>query len=154
MVNINLPPLRERGGDVPLLANHFFKEFAAANGKDIADISQETLNILSAYAWPGNIRELRNTIEKMVVLARTNRLTPRDVPAHIRAAVEKEGATGRWRGAISPVLQGETLDDAERMMIYAALQQNKGNKSKAARQLGISRRTLHRKLDGYGEKGE
>ncbi|MDA0322708.1 MAG: sigma-54 dependent transcriptional regulator [Verrucomicrobia bacterium] len=151
VVDISLPPLREREGDVPLLCKLFLQEFSQANGKDISDISADALQLLSAYAWPGNVRELRNVIEKMVILTRGNRLTVRDVPAAVRDGIAR-GATRRpGRTATRAAVSAARLDDAEREMIEEALEENKGNKTKAAQQLGISRRTLHRKLNRYTE---
>ena len=149
VVDINLPPLRERDGDVPLLATQFFEEFVGENDKPLEGITPETLNTLAAYDWPGNVRELRNAIEKMVILARGSRLTPRDIPAAIRDAVGRVPAASRARGSIQA--SANSLDESERMMIFAALDKHGGNRTKAADQLGISRRTLHRKLNKYRE---
>ncbi len=144
VVSLVLPPLRDRLGDVPLLCEHFLHQFAAENGKDVTDISAEAVALLSGYPWPGNVRELRNTIEKMVVLARGPKLTARDVPPEMRVSTDGEKA---WQGdaGSSP----ESMDEAERLMITHALKAHGGNKTNAAKQLGISRRTLHRKLRQY-----
>jgi len=149
VVNINLPLLSERIGDVPLLCKHFLTEFNEKNQKNVTNITPETINILSSYTWPGNVRELRNTIEKMVVLSRSNKLTPRDIPPNIRQNVHGEAAKGNWGGHIPITQSTESLNESEKLMIYAALKKNNGNKTKAAEQLGISRRTLHRKLNQY-----
>ena len=151
VVDISLPPLREREGDVPLLCKLFLREFIQANGKDISDISSDALQLLGAYAWPGNVRELRNVVEKMVILARGNRLTVRDVPAAIRDGSDRGVARRPRRSAARPAVSATRLDDAEREMVEEALEANQGNKTKAAQQLGISRRTLHRKLNRYAE---
>jgi DNA-binding NtrC family response regulator len=149
VVNINLPPLRERIGDVPLLCQHFLEQLSAQNNRRIEGFTPDSLNILSAYSWPGNVRELRNTVEKMVVLARSTKLTARDVPANIRQAVA--GTAGGGERAASAA--GGSLDQIERATILAALQRAGGNKTKAAGELGISRRTLHRKLRDYARAG-
>ena len=91
VVDVNLPPLRQRAGDVPLLCGRFIEEFSARNNKAIAGITQDAVNLLATYAWPGNVRELRNTVEKMVVLAHGDRLTARDVPANIKNAARASG---------------------------------------------------------------
>jgi transcriptional regulator with PAS, ATPase and Fis domain len=152
VVDITLPPLSERTGDIPLLASRFLKEYSEKNGRQIEGMTPDALNILEAYAWPGNVRELRNTIEKMVVLSRSERLTARDVPANIRDAVKSDtGVTLR-----TPVLASGSLAETERRKIMAVLEKNGGNRTRAAEELGISRRTLHRKLREYkaAEEGE
>ena len=140
VVAIHLPPLRERPGDIPLLAQHFLKEFSAENQKPVIAITPEALSLLSAYRWPGNVRELRNALERMVVLARGSKLTVRDLPAAVREAAGKPAA---------PPGAGRSLAEAEKQMIQQALKLNAGHRTKTARQLGISRRTLHRKLNEF-----
>lgn len=150
VVDIRMPPLRERRDDIPLLCSHFLREFAETNGKAMEQFTPDALNLLAAYSWPGNVRELRNTIEKMVVLSHGNKLTARDVPANIRDQVRAApGETG-----LSKLAGGNSssLADAERKMIFDALARNGGNRTKAADALGISRRTLHRKLRQYEEE--
>lgn len=145
VVDIVLPPLSERQSDIPVLCDHFVREFAARNGKPVTGLTVEVINLLSAYAWPGNVRELRNLIEKMVVLSRGDRLTVRDVPANIREAVK-----GRLSTRVSS--EDGSLADMERQKILAVLQKQGENKTLAATELGISRRTLHRKLRAYKAK--
>ena len=144
VITITLPPLRARTDDIPLLVQRFLDEFNRENGKQVEGLTPDCMDQLLAYSWPGNIRELRNVIERMVVLSRQNRLTVRDLPAQIRQ-VMADGArsTQTW----SP---GLSLEDAEKQMIIRALESHRGNRTKAAQQLGISRRTLHRKLNEYG----
>ncbi|MBN1670602.1 MAG: sigma-54-dependent Fis family transcriptional regulator [Kiritimatiellae bacterium] len=141
VVTIDLPPLRERREDVPLLSYHFLKEFAEKNGKAVDEIVPEALELLGRYAWPGNVRELRNVIEKMVVLARGRKLTARDVPRHI------EQDAGESPEPI--VTAGLSLAEAEKQLILKTLDACGGNRSQAAQRLGISRRTLFRKLNEY-----
>jgi DNA-binding NtrC family response regulator len=149
VVTITLPPLRERVGDIPLLVQHYLAEFAKENSKQIETITPDAMDLLTAYAWPGNVRELRNVLERMVVLCRADKLTVRDVPANIR-----EGAPSGARVTLSPVKGGVlSIDDAERQLVVRALDLHKGNVTKAAKELGISRRTLHRKLNEYGLRG-
>jgi len=136
-----LPPLRERREDIPLLVREFLQEFGRENGKQVRELTPEALNMLLAYDWPGNVRELRNAIEQMVVLARAERLTVRDVPAAIRGGADLT--------MINVVRPGMTVEDAERQLIVQALKEMDGNRTKAAQKIGISRRTLHRKLKEY-----
>jgi DNA-binding NtrC family response regulator len=148
VVSIQLPPLRERLEDIPLLCSHFLEEFKRRNNKAMDGMTPDALNLLAAYHWPGNVRELRNTIEKMVVLSRSPRLTARDVPANIRDQV-RIVPTGR------PVTvpAGSTLENMERDMIRSALRRNRESRTLAAKELGISRRTLHRKIREMREAG-
>ena len=143
VVALHLPPLRERAGDLPILAQHFIQHLAAENAKPIETITPDAMDLLGAYAWPGNIRELRNVIERMVVLSHGDRLTVRDIPAFIKEAVQP----GR---TVSPGGRAFSLDEAERQLVVKALKASGGNRTEAARQLGISRRTLHRKLNEFG----
>jgi DNA-binding NtrC family response regulator len=149
VVDITLPPLRDRREDIPLLCNHFLREFGEKNGKPVAGITPDAVAILAAYAWPGNVRELRNTVEKMVVLVRGNRLTARDIPPNIRGAVRDAGGSGATEPKSAAALRGESLADVEKGVILAALRRHGENRTKAAKDIGISRRTLHRKLREY-----
>jgi DNA-binding NtrC family response regulator len=144
VVAITLPPLRDRSGDVPMLVQHYLRQFAEENGKMIEGLSPEALEALAAYPWPGNVRELRNAVERMVVLSRSARLGIRDVPAQIR-----EAAGGRPG---LPVRGGLSLAESERQMIARALRLHDGNRTRAAAELGISRRTLHRKLREFEQE--
>lgn len=144
VLNLRLPPLRERQEAIPLMVAGFIDEFASDNGKTIKGISEAALAALCAYEWPGNVRELRNCVERMVILCRGDSLELENVPINIR---EKS----------SPGLRGKMLDFSsldiesnERLLIMKALDESGGNRTKAAEKLGISRRTLHRKLNSYG----
>ncbi len=143
VVNMTLPPLREREGDVVLLAQHYLKALAAENGRKVLGITPDAMDALAAYPWPGNVRELRNVIERMVVLSSSDKLTVRDLPASLRAP--SGGARGGGGGR-----PGLVLRDAERQLIEEALRRHKGSRTRAALELGISRRTLHRKLNEFG----
>jgi two-component system, NtrC family, response regulator AtoC len=149
VINIHMPLLRERNSDIPSLCGFFLKEFSAKNSKPILGITAEAVNLLSVYNWPGNVRELRNTIEKMVVLAHGDRLTVRDVPLNIREAVRGTSASSRAHLSLA---EG-SLAESERQKILAVLDKQGGNRTRAALELGISRRTLHRKLLEYREQG-
>ena len=142
VVTIDLPPLRERRDDIPLLVKAFLDEFGRENSKQVRELTPEALNVLLAYDWPGNVRELRNAIEQMVVLARAERLTVRDMPAVIRGSADLT--------KINVVRAGMTVEEAERQLIVQALTETNSNRTKAAQKIGISRRTLHRKLKEFG----
>ncbi|HUJ09444.1 MAG TPA: sigma-54 dependent transcriptional regulator [Verrucomicrobiae bacterium] len=142
VVAVDLPPLRDRRQDIPLLVKTFLDELSRESGKQVREVTPEALNLLLAYDWPGNVRELRNVIEQMVVLARTERLGVRDVPPQVRGAADLT--------KIDVVRTGMTVEEAERQLILQALKETGGNRTHAARKIGISRRTLHRKLKQYG----
>ena len=147
VVVIHLPPLRDRVSDIPLLAQHFIRSLAAQNNKDVEGLTPEAMDVLTSYGWPGNVRELRNVLERMVVLSRGNKLSVRDIPAAIRDHTPR-------RPAHLPGTSELSLQEAEKQMIIRALRASDGNRTKAAAQLGISRRTLHRKLNEYGLREE
>jgi DNA-binding NtrC family response regulator len=142
VVNVRMPPLRERLVDVPMLFSHFLAEFNRKNARNIEGITPDALNILCNHSWPGNVRELRNTIEKMVVLSRGPKLTARDIPPSVRDTAQPAAPASR---GVVPIGVG-SIAEAETLMIQAALTRNNNNRTKAAAALGISRRTLHRKL--------
>jgi len=139
VVNIHIPPLRDRKDDIPLLAAGFLKEFAAENRKNITEIHEKAYSRLYAYEWPGNIRELRNCIESAVVMCRKNLITEDDLPPALQSAGDADGCVR--------IPLDVSLDEAEKLLIRAAVSYHKGNKSKAAESLGIGRKTLLRKLD-------
>jgi DNA-binding NtrC family response regulator len=142
VVVITLPPLRERGDDILLLLQHYLEEFNQQNQKQIAGFTPAAYEQLSAYAWPGNIRELRNIVERMVVLAQGQYIEATDLPAQVRTS-----------GGLlkSKELDGDvTIEEMEKEMILQALEKSEGNRTLAAERLGMSRRTLHRKLNRLG----
>lgn len=143
VVEITLPPLRDRMGDVPLLAQSFLREFAAENNKPVTDFTLDALDALMNYQWPGNVRELRTAIEHAVVLCRGEKISARDLPAAVRN-IAPPGDPRRTlaRGDV-------TVVEAEKQLISRALKETEGNKTLAAKKLGMSRRTLHRKLRDY-----
>ncbi len=145
VVEIELPPLRERTGDIPLLAQNFLREFAKENGKLINDFTVDAMEALMSFSWPGNVRELRTAMEHAVVLARGERITVRDLPASVR----------HGGGAETRMLPGKdlTVKDAERQLIIRALKETDGNRTHAAKKIGMSRRTFHRKLHEYHLEG-
>ena len=142
VVELATPPLRARAEDVPLLAEAFCRELAAEHGRSVEGFSRTALNALVRHPWPGNVRELRNVVESAVVMARGREIELADLPAELRGS---EGAV-----AALTVPYGEALADAERRYILATLDQVGGNKTQAARQLGVGAKTLYRKLESYG----
>ena len=145
VVEINLPPLRERAGDIPLLAQKFLREFAQENRKAVNDFTAEALEALMNFSWPGNVRELRTAIEHAVVLCRGERITARDLPPSVRG-----GRAGETQLSLRNDL---TVKDAEKQLIVRALKDTDGNRTKAAIKIGMSRRTFHRKLHAYHLEG-
>lgn len=144
VVVLTLPPLRERQGDIPILVQHFLQSMAKDNGKVIEGVTPEVMDILQSYTWPGNVRELRNIVERMVVLSRSPKIGVRDLPASLRDLGRGAGQPG----FSSP--SGLNIENAERQLVVRALKTHNNNRTKAAKELGISRRTLHRKLNEYG----
>jgi len=145
VVTVELPPLRERKGDLPLLIDHFVSELSAHHGRAVRGIAPEARTALQRYDWPGNVRELRNTIESMVLLARGGMLTLEDVPDPIRAG-ESAGA-GHGGGHD---LVGRSLAEVERELVRENLKAYGGNREKTAKVLGIGERTLYRKIKEFG----
>lgn len=151
VVTINLPGLRERKEDIPLLVMHFVDMVCCDNNRTPLQITPEAMTILEQYDYPGNIRELRNTIERMVVLARGDVLTADDVPQQIRSFQAVPAAVQTVNAAETAKLD---LGGNERKLIEQALISAKGNRTRAAEILGISRRTLHRRLNEYAAGGD
>jgi DNA-binding NtrC family response regulator len=148
VVEIWLPPLRERAQDIPLLADRFLREFATENRKRVNGFAPEVVQALLQYRWPGNVRELRSAIERAVVLCRGDLITVRDLPP----AVRTQGSVGLERSG-SEAQNNLTVAEAEKQLIIRALQECEGNRTQAAKKIGISRRTLHRKLHAYHLEG-
>jgi two-component system response regulator AtoC len=150
VVELWLPPLRERPGDVPILAYHFLRTISAEYGKKVNDFTMDALQALVRYHWPANVRELRNAIEGAVALCRGDKITLRDLPPNVRGALHSEPATSASTTNAQATDNSLTLREAEKQLIIRALQETQGNRTKAAERIGISRRTLHRKLRAYG----
>ena len=142
VVSITLPPLRDRPDDIPILIDHFVKEIATQKHCDTKHISPEVVRRFQSYRWPGNVRELRNTLESMMVLADGITLTEVDLPE--RLASEAPPVFSR-----QTIPTGLTMDDLERLAIGKTLEECQGNRTHAADKLGISVRTLQRKLRQY-----
>jgi DNA-binding NtrC family response regulator len=140
VVLIELPPLRERREDIALLARNFLKEFARENGKSELNFSSRVEDMLVQYPWPGNVRQLRTAVEHGVVMCRGKEIQPGDLPPDVRQFVTTNTA---------PAVDTLNLQEIEKHSIRQALQSCGGNRTEAAKTLGISRRTLHRKLHEY-----
>jgi two-component system response regulator HydG len=145
VITLVLPPLRDRRGDIPLLAEYFLTRFNAKNKKSFRGFSPEALDRLVSHGWPGNVRELENVIERAVVLGRGELILPEHLPAIIsNREVPDDDIVGR-------VLEsGISIDDLERELIKKALGQTGGNVSKAARLIGLTRRTLQYRMEKWG----
>lgn len=141
VVNIHVPPLRDRREDILLLASAFLKELSEEHGKNIISMDREVVSALYKYDWPGNVRELRNSIESALVMSRGDVITLQDMPPHIEGGGEGGGIS---------IPQGVSLAEAEYKIIQQTLLLNQGNKSRTAEILGIGRKTLHRKITEYG----
>ncbi len=143
VVPVVLPALRERSLDIPELANSFLGRFTKKNRKDITGIHPQAMNLLIQYPWPGNIRELENTIERAVILCLGEQITPQDLPPHLLSA-----AGGDSRP--TPADEGVSLRDMEREVIRSTLAKTGDNRSQTAKILGIARQTLLNKIKEYG----
>ncbi len=142
VVVLDVPPLREREGDIPQLADFFLHRFAERNKRTVQGITPECMDVLNRYSWPGNVRELENAIERGVILMRGEYLDVAGLPIAIQ----------RWSG-LNPKQETEqpaTLKEAERLLIVKTLEETSGNRSEAARRLQITRKTLLNKLKKYG----
>lgn len=144
VVKITMPPLRERKEDIPLMVRDFLKKFTRENQKPDRELTNDAMNCLLTYDWPGNVRELRTCVEHGVVMASGPKITLRDLPASLRRDLQNTGV-GRGRSAAHRSDQ-LNLQEMEQQLIVRALDETDGNITEAARKLGISRRTLHRKL--------
>ncbi|MBN2738573.1 MAG: sigma-54-dependent Fis family transcriptional regulator [Spirochaetales bacterium] len=140
VVNVRIPPLKERKEDLPLFIASFLKEFSEENNKVIEGVEPKARLALYNYSWPGNIRELRNCMESSVVMCKGNILTIDDLPPYIKTDLDDN---------YIKLSLGMTLAEAEREIIKNTLHYHKGNKSKTAEVLGIGRKTLHRKIQDY-----
>lgn len=153
VISLHLPPLRERTGDIVLLANSFVQDFCRENNKAPKSLSRAALELLSAYSWPGNVRQLRTAMEHGVVMSENELVTPADLPDYLSAA-PREQARGGHVDAQSALhtefgldfTPSFNLEYIERQTILRALQHTGGNRSAAAELLGINRRTLQRKM--------
>src|SRR5262249_44093846 len=149
VVPIESPPLRDRKGDVPLLATHFLEKFTTKYGKYFYDCSAETLDAMSRYAWPGNVRELENTIERIVVLHNAAQVSAKMLPANVLqgAAAAREGDPSEASPGPDVILP---FTEVEKREIARALRICGWNVAKAAERLELGQATLYRKIKKYG----
>jgi len=154
VIRIDLPPLRRRAGDVPLLVDHFARLYAERHAKTVSGVDAEAMDLLDGYRWPGNVRELQNTVERAVVLTQADRICPESLPGTIR------GGERRSEQLSFPI--GTSLREVERRMIQETLRLTGGDKKLAANLLGIHSRTIYRRMEeerqarekeGEGEEG-
>jgi DNA-binding NtrC family response regulator len=152
VVRFVMPPLRERRGDIPALLAHFIKIFSEENGVPPIEIEPGAMKTLQAYSWPGNIRELRNFCENAVVLRKGGKLSEFDLDPRFRSAPASAGSSAQpGDGAGSGAAPTLSVEQNEKRILREALIKSRGNRTKAAELMGISRRTLHRKLAQWPE---
>jgi two-component system response regulator HydG len=140
VIPIQMPPLRNRRNDIPMLARHFLRHFAAEQGKEVQDFSSEAMRMLLDYSWPGNVRELENSIEHALVLAKGERIEATDLPSALQTAKKSP------KTKTNP---SRTILDSEKKLLQETLEECSWNKKLAAQYLGISRSTLYSKLKKY-----
>lgn len=141
---MNMPPLRERREDIPLLISHFLKIYQERNNKVVDGISEDVLDILTNYQWPGNVREIKNVIERAVVLTQDRIITQKDLPENIsKIKVEERKLT---------IPFGMPLREIEKKIIIETLRRSKGDKEITANLLGITPRTIYRKMNSLEEE--
>ena len=162
VLEINVPPLRERGGDIDLLADHFREKFSQETGRRYLDFSPEARETLNAYHWPGNVRELKNIVERAVLMGNPPTINKADLvtsalgtagtpaPASTQGDVVPNRTVGATNSGFTPQFKPSTLKEMERDFILKTLNYYAWNKSKSAKTLGIERTTLDRKIQAYG----
>jgi len=155
VVPIFLPPLRERQGDIPLLANSFLERFCKKNQVNAKGFSAETMFLMESYHWPGNVRELRNIVERLAILCEQDRIEPHHLPDEIRQATLRPTATQlptTWEEfkKLKHQIRDAAVQQLERRFLTEALQRCEGNVSRAAEQIGIQRTNLHALMRKYG----
>jgi DNA-binding NtrC family response regulator len=138
---IQLPPLKERREDIPLLVHHFIEKFNGETGKRVQGVAPSALAVLQSYPWPGNIRELRNTVERAMILVDGEVISEDHLPPDMHPS--------RAEAAVIRMPLGVPMDQIEKEYILASLQKNGGNKARTAEILGISEKTLYNKLNRY-----
>lgn len=140
VINILIPPLRDRGDDVVLLSNHFLQKFSRVMGREVPVFSDEVLQVFKRYEWPGNVRELENLVQRLVIMCDRPSITPADLPPFMKGGISISKGFER------------TLEQVEQEYILDVLNYTGGNKTKAAAILGIDRKTLRRKIEGVEEE--
>jgi len=140
-IPIFVPPLRERKDDIPLLGSHFLQKLSHERGKEISSFSPEVMEMILAHSWPGNVRELENAIDHAIIIAKQDKILPKDLPQFL------------FQRPL-PAQEFITLQDYEKNLILKTLQENNWNKHKAAKILNINRSTLYGKMKRYGLEKE
>jgi DNA-binding NtrC family response regulator len=143
---IELPPLRERLDDLPLLIGSFIQHYAAVNNKEVVDVDDECLAALRSYSWPGNVRQLRNVIERALIVCRGRAIGKHDLPKEFQSIAEVDNGYVKMR-------LGSTMEEMEKELILRTIEFANGNKTRAAQVLGVSAKTLYNKLERYGSQG-
>ncbi len=146
VIALSVPALRERTQDIPLLAQYFLERFMTKNHKRIRGFTPQVMDQMVRYTWPGNVRELENAVERAVIMSAGDFITQRDIPPMPDAPSSDQTFMAEDRMALA----GQSLEEVQRQAILATLETTRGNKSEAARQLGITRATLHNKMKKYG----
>ena len=152
VVTLEIPPLRERKEDIPMLARLFLQRFAQETGRELDDFDPETMDILATYYWPGNVRELANVVEHAVIMSTARILFPEDLPPHLSKAstAVRTDEAELWQGKSLR----DSLKETECNIIRQVLVRNAGNRMKTARDLVMSRRALQYKIEEYGLDAE
>jgi transcriptional regulator with PAS, ATPase and Fis domain len=153
-VNVNLPPLRERRPDIPLLANHFLKKYSTKYKKQVTGLNKDTLQLLESYTWPGNIRELENVLERIVILTDINLdyIPPELLPENILSHTEKSRSQHETKNQNSKLNIRDKQSIYEKEIILKVLIKNGWNQSVAAEELGLHESTLRYRMRKYGIK--
>jgi two-component system response regulator HydG len=155
VITLTLPPLREREGDIPLLAHHFLEIFKKKNNKAVKGFTQEAMEVMLHYPWPRNVRQLENAIERAVVLTRSDLITPGDLPPEVQKAVgPAELRTVLMDEKTLSIPLGTPLEAIEKRVIEETLRHSRGDKNLASKILGISARTIYRKIEEEKEGGK
>jgi DNA-binding NtrC family response regulator len=144
---IDLPPLRERREDIPLLVQNFVQHYAVRNNKDIVGVDDEALSALQAHPWPGNVRQLRNVMERALIVCNGRVIRRSDLPAEFQSIPSVESGYVKLR-------VGSTLEEMEKELVRRTIEFSGGNKTRAAQMLGVTPKTLYNKLERYGQRGE
>ncbi|WP_027714413.1 sigma-54 dependent transcriptional regulator [Desulfuromonas sp. TF] len=149
VIQLTIPPLRERKEDIPLLAMHFIKEAAAEHAQTMREMSNEIITALRAYSWPGNIRELKNTIDRLMILGKGQKILLNELPPHM---IEQSNLSPEPSDGLLKELPpgGVTLKEIQRELLYKTLQLFDGNRTFAAKALGISRKSLWERIERFG----
>jgi DNA-binding NtrC family response regulator len=153
VISINVPPLRSRKDDIPVLVNHFLRLFAAKYGKKITAVQAEAMEAMVRYPWPGNVRELENCIARAVILSKGSLIGLADVPERVRSRDAPARLGTGEKHLLALPEQGLSIREMERELVISTLEICSGNKTLAADRLGISRKALYEKMERYGIEG-